>query len=164
METRKTALIVVDVQPDFITKENNWILPNIGNLLRDQKYDAYVEAVFSAPKGSLWDKQMNWTFPKQDTVSEIKALIPTENYLFIEKETKSVFKGDQDVVKFLKENNIEEIHVVGLDTNDCIIATAYEAFDLGFFTYVVENCTASSQSPELRENATKILMEQDMLL
>ena len=164
METRKTALIIVDIQPGFITEENNQILPNVENLLRSQKYDAYVEAIFSATKGSLWDKQMNWTFPKQDTVSEIKALIPKENCLFVEKETKSVFKGNKDVVKFLKENNIEEVHIVGLDTNDCIIATAYEAFDLGFFTYVVESCTASSQSPKLRENAIKILREQDMLL
>lgn len=107
---------------------------------------------------------MDWTFSKQHTVPEIKILIPKENYLFVEKETKSVFKGNKDVVKFLKENDIEEVHVVGLDTNDCILATAYESFDLGFFTYVIENCTASSQSSELRESAINILREQEMLI
>ena len=164
MENHKKALILVDIQPGFITEENKWLLPSIETLLKTQNYDSYVEAIFSAPQGSLWDKQMNWTLPKQDTVSEIKVLIPTENYLFVEKETKSVFKGDQDVVAFLKNQNIEEVHIVGLDTNDCIIATAYEAFDLGFFTYVLENCTASSQSSKLRESAISILKEQDMLI
>ncbi len=119
---------------------------------------------FSAPDGSLWDKQLHWTFPKQDTVLEIKSLIPQENYLYIEKETKSAFKGNKDLLAFLKENNIEEVHVIGLDTNDCVFATANEAFDLGFFSYVIEDCTASSQSPEIREAALMILRELDMVI
>lgn len=161
MNSRKTALIIVDIQPGFIAEENKWLLPNVEKLLKEKQYDVYVEVTFSAPKGSLWDKQLHWTFPKQDTVPEIKELIPKENYLYIEKETKSAFKGNKDLLSFLKENNIEEVHVIGLDTNDCVFATVNEAFDLGFFSYVIEDCTTSSESPELREAALLILRELD---
>jgi nicotinamidase-related amidase len=74
METRKTALMLVDIQPGFITDENKWIIPNIQKLLHTKNYDAYVEAVFSAPVGSLWDKQSNWTFPTQDRFTRTNSI------------------------------------------------------------------------------------------
>ncbi|MES2225116.1 MAG: isochorismatase family cysteine hydrolase [Patescibacteria group bacterium] len=162
METHKTALLLIDIQQGFITDENKWVLPNIERLLKEGSYDAHVEVVFSAPEGSLWDKQLHWTFPKQDTVAEIAPLIPKERYLCIEKTTKSAFKGNKDLLAFLKELGIQEVHVIGLDTNDCVFATANEAFDLGFFSYVIEDCTVSSQSAALREAALMILRELDM--
>jgi len=164
MENRKAALLIVDIQPGFITEENKWILPNVERILKDGSYDTYVEVTFSALAGSLWEKQMDWTFPPQDTVPEIKTLIPKDDYLYIEKNTKSAFKGNKDLLAFLRERHIEEVHTIGLDTNDCVFATANEAFDLGFFSYVIENCTASSQSPELREAALSILRELDMTM
>ncbi len=163
METRKTALIIVDIQPGFITEENKWLIPNVEKLFQTQKYDAYVEVTFSAAEGSLWQRQSDWTFPWQDTVPEVKSLIPQNDYLYIKKETKSAFKGDKDLTAFLKEHHIEEVHVIGLDTNDCVFATANEAFDLGFFSYVIEECTASSESEDLRQAALSILEELEMV-
>ena len=86
---RKKALIIVDVQKGFITQDNKWILGTIAQLLQKEQYDAYVEAVFHAEKGSLWDKQMEWIFPKEDTAPEIKTLIPHDQYVFVEKMTNS---------------------------------------------------------------------------
>lgn len=163
METRKTAIIIVDIEPDFITNENKWVLKNVEKLLETKAYDQYVEVVFFAPAGSIWDKESHWTFPKEDTVPKIGNLIPKDKYLRIQKTTKSAFKGDKDLLGFLKENNIEEVHVIGLDTNDCVFATANEAFDLGFFSYVIEECTASSESETLRQDALAILRELGMV-
>jgi nicotinamidase-related amidase len=73
------------------------------------------------------------------------------------KTTRSAFKGDKDLIKIFKENGIEEVHIAGLDTNDCVFATAQESFDLGFFTYVFEECTESSESKEYHDAALKIL-------
>lgn len=57
----------------------------------------------------------------------------------------------------LHSAGIEEVHIVGLDANDCVLATAYEAFDLGYFTYVIEECTESSSSEEIRDAGFKLL-------
>lgn len=163
MTTRKKALIIVDVQTGFLTDENKWIIPNVQKLLREAKYDLYVEATFHADKDSLWDKQTNWTFPYEPTIQEIKALLP-KNTVEIIKTTKSVFGGDRDVTEILKENNIEEAHIVGLDTNDCVMATAFDAFDAGFFTYVIEECTESSSGSRLRDMALEILRNVDLTM
>ena len=158
----KCALFVVDVQPGFINRENHLVLDNIKKLFSNHTYDLYVEAIFYAPKGSLWEKQTNWTFPLEDTIKEINELFPTSKTIKTIKLSKSVFKGDLDVYKILTENNITEVHIVGFDTNDCVFATAQESFDLGFFTYVIEECTGSSNGNKLREAALLILRELGM--
>jgi len=48
--------------------------------------------------------------------------------------------GDQDVADYLHSLGIEEVHLVGTETNDCVFATAMSAFDLGFRPYVLEEC------------------------
>lgn len=153
---RKKALIIVDVQEGFLNERNRWIIPNIQKVLKNGKYDLIVESIFYADKGSLWDRQVNYTFPLQPTIPEIKNLLD-KDVVLITKTTKSVFKGDKDFFSILKNKNIEEVHIVGLDTNDCVFASAQESFDLGFYTYVLEECTESSQSAEQRDCAIKIL-------
>ena len=163
--SRNKALVVVDVQPSFLKTRNKYVVQNILELLSKTKYDLYIEATFHAEKGSLWDIQQSWICPKGEetrTVSEISKKLEILNAVRVEKETKSVFKGDKNVALILKDKNITEVHVVGLDTNDCVLATAYESFDLGFVTYAIEECCESSSSKELREHAIEILRGQNM--
>lgn len=54
----KRALIVIGLQPAFIKPHNQHIVPNIISLIKNISYGAYVEAIFHAKKGSLWDTQV----------------------------------------------------------------------------------------------------------
>src|SRR3989338_2869553 len=134
---RKKALLLVDVQPAFVNHRNKHIIKSIAHLVKTIPYDFYAIALFHAEKGSLWDKQQNWICP-QDTrfhiPLELAGLLKDKNCVHIKKSTKSVFKGNKDLAALLKNKKIKEVHVVGFDTNDCVLASAYEAFDLGFFT------------------------------
>lgn len=143
---RKKALIIVDVQSAFINRRNKYTVNNICKFISSTNYDLYVNAIFHAEKGSIWDKQTDWILPKDKdfhTVEEIDSLLKTKKVIHIEKTTKSVFKGNLDLKKILKDYEIQEVHIVGFDTDDCILATAYESFDYGFFTYVIEECCGS---------------------
>ncbi len=164
-EYRKRALIIVDVQPSFLNDRNKYIVGNILKFLREHKYDLYVEATFHAEKGSLWELQQKWICPQGEgtkTVKELSDALKPFEPIEVFKETKSVFKGNKDVTDIFKKRGIKEVHIVGLDTNDCVLATAYESFDLGFLTYVIEDCCQSSSSDELHKFALKILQGQDM--
>ncbi len=163
ISNRMKALVIIDVQPAFLNNRNRNIVENIIRLINGVKYDLYVEAVFHAEKDSLWDKQQNWICPKDDqshTVDELREEIKDMNVIRIEKKTKSVFKGNKDLFKVLKEKNIEELHIVGTETNDCVLASAYESFDLGFFTYVIEECCQSRSSDELHQKGLDLLRKQ----
>lgn len=160
---RKKALIVVDVQPRFVDDKNKYIVENIVKLIKGIGYDIIVETIFHAEKGSLWDKQQHWTSPKGDefhTVDEIRNATKHLNIIHIEKEKKSVFKGDKDLSALLRGHDIEEVHIVGMETNDCIIASAYESFDLGFFTYIIEECCQSATSDEFHKMGLELLRRQ----
>lgn len=154
----KRALIIVDVQYVFL-KRSDKVVKSIVSLLKKVKYDLYVEAVLYAEKGSIWDIQTGWLWPKNKkthTDNRILSLLP-KNAIHIEKTTKSAFKGNKNLKEILKKNNIDEVHIVGLDTNDCVLATAYESFDLGFKTYVIKECCDSSSSKSMHDYGIEVL-------
>lgn len=183
---RKKALIIVDVQPVFLTKENKYVLKNITELLNTTSYDLYVNAVFYADEKSIWKKQTNWTVSKDQAVTEkgIQDILDTKrNVLNVVKQTKSVFKGEvvpsvtlgswhatvQNMIvrngmgdTWREIDKIEEVHIIGLDTNDCVLATAYEAFDMGFFTYVIEECVQSSSGNDIHEKGLALLRHVEL--
>lgn len=158
---RKRACIVVDVQGKFVGDHES-LVANISALIDQTDYDLYVEAVFHADKGSLWDRQTGWTFELEPTVPGLGDILREKNALLVTKTTKSVFGGDKDILKIFKEKGIEEVHIVGIDTEDCVLATAYDSFDAGFFTYVIEECTASSSGKAMHEYAIEILRNTDL--
>jgi nicotinamidase-related amidase len=158
---RKRALLVIDMQAGFLRSGTKWIIPNVQEVIKTGGYSLFVEAVFHADKGSLWERQVGWTFPFEPTVSAIKEALPPGTTV-ITKTTKSAFKGDRDLLTLLRTEKIEEVHIVGLDANDCVFATAQESFDLGFYTYVLEECVESSEGKEYREHALEILRELKM--
>lgn len=163
----KKAIIIVDVQPAFITKRNEFTIGNIISLLREVSYDLYVESIFHAERGSIWDKQTGWICPKDKnfhTDTRILHALKGKRTVHVEKETKSVFKGNSALLKILKKNGIREVHIVGYDTNDCVLATAFEAFDLGFFTYVIEGCIESSSAKTLHKNALALLRHLNLTM
>ena len=162
---RKKALFVVDVQPPYIDERTCPVVPNICKLLEQAHYDLYFEVIFYAEAGSLWEKQMNYLVPRDErfhTVREIEALLKSKNATKVEKKTKSSFKGNVDVVRALQENTIEEVHCLGFTTPDCVTATAYEAFDLGYFTYVIEECCQCKQSQRRHDDAVNNLRVLNM--
>jgi len=160
---KKKALFIVDVQNIFLTKKNEYIISNIEKLIQNTKYELYVNAVFYADKNSIWARQTQWTVPKKKAKSHPRIIKALKNLTPIEivKQSKSCFKGDEvdssDILYTLFKHDINEIHIVGLDTNDCVLATAYEAFDYEFSTYVIEECTQSSSGKSIHEAGLKLL-------
>lgn len=140
---RKRALIVVDLQPAMLKLHNEHIVPKIASLIERVPYDGYVEAVWHSDGGSLWGEMMNVDHPKDETthtVDTVHQLLAPHHPLQVTKTSRSAFMGDQDVAKYLHDLGIEEVHLVGTETNDCVFATVMSAFDLGFRPYVLEEC------------------------
>ena len=161
---RKRALIVIDLQPAFIKPHNQHIIPNIISLVKHVPYDAYVEAVFHAEKGSLWDTQQGFTVLQDEgmrTVDEVMGVLARYDPLHVIKETRSTFKGDQDLVSHFKERDIKEVHLVGTETHDCVLATAYDAFAAGLPVYALEECIESG-TPGRHQAGLRLLRWQSM--
>lgn len=161
---RKRALIVIDLQPAFIKTHNKHIVKNIRELIKNVSYDAYIEAVFHAERGSLWDTQQGFTVPQDEhmrTVDEVAQALKVHSPLHVVKETRSAFRGNQDLEAYLSEHGIEEVHLVGTETHDCVLATAFDAFAAGYPVYAIEECCESG-TPGRHEVGLVLLRWQSM--
>lgn len=150
------------MQSGFLLDHTRWIVPNVKEIIEQGGYELFVEAIFYADPGSLWERQTSWTFKLEPTIPEIKKSLSDKSSILVIKNTKSVFQGDIDLVRLFKEKGIEEVHIVGVDANDCVLATAFDSFDAGYFTYVIEECIESSNGSNLRDSALTILRNADL--
>ena len=161
LSQRTKALFVIDVQPEFLDQRSQYIVGNILKLLQTSTYEQYVVATFYAEAGSLWDVQQRWTCPRSETVPDVVRALVSKNPIHVEKQTRSVFRGNADLRSPLEERGIQEVHLVGTQTNDCILATALDSFDTGFVPYVIEEC-CEGPTKELHDAGLQLLRRQNM--
>jgi nicotinamidase-related amidase len=154
----KNAILIVDVQKFFINKFTKDIPKKITIFLNKKKFDFVLFSKFIFSRKSSFAK-----FIKKprlinqkdiDIVSELKKFI-TKNNVF----TKSTFSSlkSKQLLNFLKKNKVGKLYLCGLDTNACVLATAVEAFDLGFDVKVLEDLCGSHSSKKYHKNAVEIL-------
>ena len=157
---RRRALVLIDIQKQFVSKGDATSLANIKRLIATFPYDLYVQVVFSAGRDSLWERQTGWSLPNSREVRPLKEVsnaLRGQRVYHIHKHTRSAFHGDPDLLGILETNGIQELHLAGFDLNDCVMASAFDAFDNGFFAYVIEECCGESRGSGLRSQAIAIL-------
>jgi nicotinamidase-related amidase len=170
--SRRKALFVVDVQPQTLAQEARALIPFMVGFIGALQYDAYVEANFFADEHSMFCRQGGFLKPRLEsgaTAPEIRAALDrkmTPRFM-VEKNTRSCFKAFNaaELHSFLQDNKIEEAHFIGYDINDCVLASAYEALDLGYFSYVIEElCHHWDADHHLKEAALTIFCRQSMVV
>src|SRR3989338_8335989 len=91
-----------------------------------------------------------WTEPKvKPILNNIKNNVVYKNVL-------SDAKKPQ-IIEALKENKVQEVHLCGFDTDCCVLATAYDLFDLGLKPVILENLTWSTSKDKLHNAAIKMV-------
>ncbi|WP_040984949.1 cysteine hydrolase family protein [Oceanobacillus jeddahense] len=69
-----------------------------------------------------------------------------ENVYYMDKTRYSAFAGTDLEIK-LRERNIEEVHLVGVCTDICVLHTAVDAYNKGFRIVVYKDAVASFNQP-----------------
>ena len=167
---RTKALFIIDVQPQTLCGGVMPIVPVIAGLIQATDYPLYVLATYYAGPDSGWARQGNWLLPADQaglTAPEIVAALQVKQaeQVVLTKTTRSCFKADQ--AELLRDRlqavGVTETHFVGFDVNDCVFASAYDAMDLGYFAYVIEEaCHHNDGEIELVTAALKLLRHQHM--
>ena len=160
MTWRKKALIIVDVTESFINDRNRYIIPNINKLINNVDYDLFISFLPYNEESSLRTEQ-GWWF---DLIGEIDKLdssieenLKGKNHIQSKKITKSSFKWDLNLEKTLRDKNIKEVHIVWFESNDCVMATVFEAFDLWFYSFIIEEACETWKTELNHKNAMLIL-------
>jgi len=155
----RNALLVIDVQEDFVNKSTKRIPIKIRDFLKTHKFDYVFFFKFVNDKKSNWEKVFKWGKMLKDSetkiVPELKLFL-RKNNVFIKNAAFSVFT----VKKFnncLKKNKIKKLFMCGFDTHACVLASALEAFSKGFDVKVIEDLCGASHGESYHKSAINIL-------
>ena len=170
VSARKKALLIIDVQPATLNSAAVSTVRVIRAAIRATHYPLYVIAAYHAGLESMFYKQSRWHLPieragavDEGVLEEVRR--KNMNTVVTTKSVRSVFKCDQraDLMNAMASDEIAEVHVMGYDINDCVLATAYDALDLGFYTYVIEEaCNRNDGNKDLVAAAISVLRQQNM--
>lgn len=162
----KKALLVIDAQEDFIGEQRNKkkfdyydvdeLIKNINNKIKEYDLEnrevIYVAHVLPS---SFFNRKfigygISGTFGAK--INE-KIEIVCDNYF--EKQKQNAFKNT-NLVKFIKDNEISEIEIVGVDVDGSISATAKGALDFDLKVSVSNDCVGMMNEDKYSKCAAKL--------
>lgn len=145
----KKALFIIDVQPGTFKGDKPFeVASKLPDFIRRFDYDAYIVAEYYAPPESMLAVQHGHQISREDageTCPKVRKAVNLKSApaMTILKTTRSCFKcfDKESLFAFLDKNHIKEIHLAGFDADDCVLATTYDANDLGYLVFVIEELT-----------------------
>lgn len=149
------CLVIIDVQRGFITNDTLYVPEMIKRLLLKREFDHIVATRFinsvDSPHYvfSHWERMMDYESQKlDDYVEKVSERV-------FDKSINSCFSSD--FLKYLNDNSIEFLYIVGIDTDCCVMKTAFDCFDRKLPFVVITNCCASTGGIDLHEAACKVM-------
>lgn len=159
----KKALVVIDVQNFFTVGKAKNLPEKIAAHIKHSKYDhvLFTRMKFD-PSSNFW-KILKWKGPIKSPEIDIHTLLvpfarPETTF---DKTTYSVFKSTE-FLEFLYKNEIKILNLCGINIDACVLASAFEAFDLGFDVSVLEELTSVSSTKQEYENAAKVILARNL--
>ncbi len=140
----KRALLVVDVQNCFVNSYSDRIPGRVRTLIDDGGYEPVLFTKFVNTDGSPYRTILGWheceDAPDTDLAPEIADCAHPEAVY-----TKPGFTGiPDDLAERLRADAPDEVAVVGIDTDMCVLKVAMDVFDLGIRAIVLVDCCAST--------------------
>lgn len=154
----KKALIIIDVQNYFVNELTKSIPEKIAKHMNKADYDFIVFTKFINKKGSNFFKLLNWTKMLSGNETEIhNSLIKfSDKKNIFTKTSYSIFKA-KGLSEYFKKNKISSLYLCGIDTEACVLASAFEAFDLGFDVKIIKELCSSHSGNSLHNSAFRII-------
>lgn len=123
----KKAIICLDVQEDFLRNTLDYIAPLCQRFLNQQgdDYDAIILT--------------RWVY--DELQGQNTLLLSHPKAVVVEKSTYSGYT--EDARKVLEANDIEEVHIAGVDSELAVLATMFSLVDAGYRVKILERLVAS---------------------
>lgn len=150
----KTALVIVDMLHDFVHPEgavfypeNQAIVPAVQTALAaSRKAGCLIVFMQQRYRAGKFDQNLETMRPcclEERGGAAIIAELPVQDsdYVIPKRRYSSFYGTDLDLV--LREHNINRVVLVGTKTNNCIVATAFDAHYRNYETVVIEDCVAT---------------------
>lgn len=157
MNLSKSLLLVVDVQQGFMNQYTTPVLDPINKLVKHWEGKGWpvVCSRFVNLPGSNWRRLRNWHELTSEPETLLAKNIDINTPYIFKKSTYSAWSHEVSAVCLSEQ--VSNIVLVGVDTNECVLATAMAIFEDGFTPWVVADACASGGGPEVHETAVTML-------
>lgn len=149
------CLLVIDVQNGFVSPKTEYVVPRILELIEQFKDELIVATKFLNYKESPYVRFMGWerltSSPETDLIPEVE----NKASLVIEKAIYSACKDK--LCNLLSAKDIDEVYLVGIDTDCCVLKTATDLFERGIRPIVLEHYCASNGGEESHNAAVRVM-------
>ncbi len=148
----RSALLVVDMLHDFVLKDApleipraKKIIPTVQGLIKTARFLNWLIVYVCDSHGThdrefeKWPKHAIRFTPGSDIVKELK--VEVGDLVFPKTRYSGFFRTSLET--YLRAVRIEKLHLVGVATNICILATAMDALMRDFEVVVYEKSTAA---------------------
>jgi nicotinamidase-related amidase len=159
----KNALVVIDVQNHFAVEKAANLPEKIHQHIKSNKYDFVIFTKFLNLPSSNFHKILGYkkvTGPPATDIHPALIGLTNKNNTF-EKVTYSAFK-DSAFVNFLNKHKIKELFLCGINIDGCVLATAYEAFDLGYKVKIIEELSSVASFRDDYEDSAKVIIARNL--
>lgn len=153
MHVPQAALLVIDFQDGFLTPGLRGRLKHVQAAM--EIYPAVAMSRFVNIPGSLYRSHLGWHHMGPEDPGQALALSPAPGTFVFEKSGYSCLVPE--LAKFLEDRGLREVHLAGLDTEACVMATALALFDAGYRVRVLADLCASNSGEEVHKAALSIL-------
>ena len=147
-----TLLLVIDMQKAFINPNTEYLIEKISNLINANQYNYIVFTRFINTNDSIYVRDLNY----YGCIGEDKELvIKPDNHKVIDKKVYSSLNSE--LKNYIIENNIAKIYLCGINTDCCVLKTAFDLFENEYDFYILKDYCASTNGTEKHNNALEIL-------
>ena len=137
-------LLIVDVQNGFINDFTHHIPDRVARLIDTQAFEPLLFTRFVNAPGSPYQRLLEWHDsaepPDTELVPELERFV-AEGNVYVKRGLAGM---PQALADRLTRDGIEEIDVVGIDTDMCVLKIALDLFDAGIEPVVLVDCCAST--------------------
>lgn len=158
-----SALVVIDVQNHFAVEKAAVLPKKIVQHIKKSPYDHVLFTLYRNDPSSNFHKILKYKVATESPAIDIHPLLaPFSNKdNTFEKLTYSAFKIQQ-FKKFLEDNAITDLYLCGINIDGCVLATAYEAFDLGYNVKILEDLSSVASFRQDYEDSAKTIIARNL--
>jgi nicotinamidase-related amidase len=137
-------LIIIDVQSGFINEFTHHIPQRVASLIQRDEYEPILFTRFiNAPDGP-YQRFLNWhscgSEPETKIVPELEPWAQPERVF----SKRGLCGMPDELASYLRQQPIERVFLVGIDTDMCVLKVAMDIFDMGIEPMVLTDCCAST--------------------
>ncbi len=146
-------LVIIDVQKGFIGAATAHVPARAAAL--QQAYEVVLATRFVNPEGSPHRRLIGWRRFAPGSPDAALAFAPRAGVAVLDKTTYSA--GDTDLLARLRALGATEVHLCGIATDNCVLATAVALFEAGLRPVVLADACGSHAGADYHDWGLRIL-------